>query len=116
MSDNIDIRVTPSLHPDTVKEIDGYDDETAAVLAPTMTAFSEAYEGLRKVHDAKAAADRNPTWNDAQKVVHTQDFADKVFLHIARAMDTTRANLEKGIVHLEEQLSQPVFPLKFALM
>lgn len=108
MSENIDIRVSPSLHPDTVKNIEGYDDEIAPVLAPTMTAFSEAYEGLRKVHDCREAAKRNPTWNEAQQVIHTQDMADKVFARIAKTMDSTCASLGKGIAHLEEQLSQPV--------
>ncbi|CAN7285224.1 hypothetical protein LJR251_001367 [Rhizobium rhizogenes] len=108
MSD-VDIRVSPSLHPDTVMQIDGYgDDDTVAVLAPTMTAFSEAYEGLRKIHDAKAAADRNPTWNDAQKVVVTDDYAQKQFARIAKGFDVTRANLEKGIASIEQELSKPV--------
>ena len=40
MSDNISIHVTPALHPDNVKSIDGYDADTEAVLAPTMTAWT----------------------------------------------------------------------------
>ena len=39
---NVDVRVSPGLHPDNVKQIDGYDDDTAPYLAPTMTAFSTA--------------------------------------------------------------------------
>lgn len=108
MADNIDSRVTPALHPDNVKSVEGYDAETEVVLAPTMTAFSEAYEGLRKVHDNREAAKRNPTWNEAQQVIMTQDFADKVFARVSKAMDSTRLNLEKGIAHLEQELSQPV--------
>ncbi|MQB43031.1 hypothetical protein [Rhizobium sp. ICMP 5592] len=108
MSENIDTRVSISLHPDNVTKLDGYDSETEAILAPTMTAFSEAYEGLRKVHDAKAAADRNPTWNDAQKVVVTDDYAQKQFARIAKGFDATRANLEKGIASIEQELSRPV--------
>ncbi len=37
MPDNVDARITPSLHPDNVKSIDGFDEQTAPYLAPTMT-------------------------------------------------------------------------------
>ena len=33
MSDNIDTRVTPSFHPETVQAIAEYDDDTAVVTA-----------------------------------------------------------------------------------
>jgi hypothetical protein len=104
----VDTRITPALHPGNVREIDGYDGETAVVLAPTETAFSAAYEGLRKVHDAREKARTNPTWNEAMQVIQTQELADKVFHRVARSFDTTRANLEKGIEHLEGELSRPV--------
>jgi hypothetical protein len=108
MSTEVNSLVSPSLHPDNVKALPDYDDDTAAVLAPTETAFSEAYEGLLKVHDAREKAKTNPTWNEAQQVIHTQELADKVFARVAKAMDGTRANLEKGIAHLEQELTQPV--------
>lgn len=108
MSDDIDTRITPALHPDNVKEVAGYDDDTAPVLAPTMTAFSEAYEGLRQVHNAREKAKLNPTWNESMQIIHTQDLADKVFARIAKAMDGTRGRLEQGITSLEAQLSGPV--------
>ncbi|MEZ0002919.1 hypothetical protein [Sinorhizobium fredii] len=104
----IDHRVSASLHPDNVKQINGYDDETAPVLAPTMTAFSEAYEGIRAVHNAREKAKTNPTWNEAQQIIATDDFAQKQFARIAKVMDSTRVNLEKGIEHLEKELSQPL--------
>lgn len=108
MTTDISTQITPALHPDNIKQIDGYDDETAPVLAPTMTAFDEAYQGIAAVHTAREKAKTNPTWNDALQVLHTQDLADKVFARIAKAMDGTRANLEKGITHLEQELSAPV--------
>jgi len=108
MADMVDTRVTPALHPNNVKEIEGYDDETAPVLAPTVTAFDEAYQGIAAVHTARDKAKTNPTWNEAQQILVTQEMADKVFARIAKAMDGTRANLEKGIAHLEGELSQPV--------
>lgn len=108
MSTEVSMKITPSLHPDNVKHIEGYDEDTAPVLAPTMTAFSEAYEGLRLVHTARDKARTNPTWNTEMQVIHTQDLADKVMAKITRTFDATRANLEKGIAHLEGELSKPV--------
>lgn len=108
MSTDIDHRITPALHAENVKQIDGYDEDTAAVLAPTETAFSTAYEGIRAVWDARAVADKNPGWTEEQKLLQVDNFARKHLDKITRTFDTTRANLEKGIAHLEQELSQPV--------
>lgn len=104
----IDTRVTPALHPDNVKEVEGYNDETAPVLAPTETAFSTAYEGIRAVYDARAAADKNPAWTEEAKIIQVDSFAKKHLDKITRTFDSTRTNLEKGIASIEAELSQPV--------
>lgn len=108
MSTEMDHRVSPSLHPDNVKSIEGYDDDTAPVLAPTMTAFDEAYQACAKCFDARAAAAKNPTLNEAAQVIMTQDLADKLFAKVAKGFDSTRANLERGVAHIEQELSAPV--------
>ena len=108
MTDNVDPRITPTLHPENVKNIEGYDDQTAPYLAPTMTAFSTAYEGVRAVWSAKEAAAHNPTWNEAMQIIHTDDFAQKHFAKISKSFDVTRSNLEKGIAMLEQQLAAPI--------
>lgn len=108
MSTDIDTRISPALHPQNVKEIDGYGEDTAPILGPTETAFSAAYEGIRAVHAAREAAKLNPTWNEAQQIIHTDDLARKQFASIAKTFDTTRENLVKGIAHLEKELSAPV--------
>jgi hypothetical protein len=108
MSEEIDVRVTPALHPRNVAEIDGYDDDTALVLGPVVTAFDAAYQGIGAVHTAREKAKLNPTWNEAQQVIMTQDMADKVFASVAKQMDGQRASLAKGIAHLEKELSQPI--------
>ncbi len=108
MSEGIDTRVTPSLHPDNVKEVDGYDEQTAPYVSLAETAFSEAYIGIGQVHSAREKARTNPTWTEAQQIIQTQDFADKVFSRIARQMDGAMASLGKGIAALEAQLSAPV--------
>ncbi|MFN9525753.1 MAG: hypothetical protein ACK561_25645 [Pseudomonadaceae bacterium] len=108
MTDNIDPRITPTLHPDNVKNIEGYDEQTAPYLGPTMTAFSTAYEGVRAVWSAREAAALNPTWNEAMQIIHTDDFAQKHFNKICKSFDVTRSNLEKGIAMLEQQLAVPI--------
>lgn len=105
---DVSIKVTPALHPDNVTKVEGYDSETEGVLAPTMNAFSTAYEGIRSVHDARAVADRNPGWTEEQKLVQVDNFARKHLDKITRTFDSVRTNLEKGIAHLEGELSQPV--------
>lgn len=108
MSDYIDTRVTPSLHPDNVKEIDGYDEQTAPVLAPTMTAFDTAYQAIGSVHDAREAAKTNPTWNEAQVVIETDNLARRKMDHVTRTFDAVHSNLAKGIAHIEAELTAPV--------
>ena len=108
MPDQIDSRVSPALHPTNVTQIDGYDDETAGVLQPTMTAFSEAYQRIGAVWDGRAKAENNPTWNENQVIIETDQFAQKQMAVIAKGFDTTRVNLLKGIEHLEKQLSEPI--------
>jgi hypothetical protein len=108
MADEIDTRVTPSFHPDTVRAIDAYDDDTASILAGTEAAFTEAYIGVGRVHDAREAAKTNPTWNEAQQVIQTADFADKLTLQLAKRFDSASAGLTRVIEGLERDLSQPL--------
>lgn len=108
MSDNISIHVTPALHPDNVKSIDGYDADTEAVLAPTMTAFSEAYQAVISVVAAREAAKTNPTWNEAQVVIETDNLARRKTEQVTRTFDAVRGNLVKGIAHIEAELTAPV--------
>lgn len=108
MADEIDTRVTPSFHPDTVRAIDAYDDDTASVLVGTEAAFNEAYIGVGRVHDAREAAKTNPTWNEAAALIHTADFADKLTLQLAKRFDSATAGLTRVIEGLERDLSQPI--------
>ena len=108
MSTEVSTQVTPALHPDNVKHLDGYNDETAKVLGMTETAFSTAYNGIVNVANAREKAKTNPTWNEAQQIIHTQELADKVMDAIARSFDSTRANLMKGINFLDGELNMPL--------
>lgn len=108
MSDNIDTRVSPSLHPDVLTNIDGYDDEVAPLLAQTAEAFRTAYSGLQSVHDAREAAFSDPTLTESAALLKVDDYAGPVLDRITRAFDAETARLTKAINHLQAELSQPI--------
>ncbi|MBY8821383.1 hypothetical protein [Sphingomonas colocasiae] len=108
MADEIDTRVTPSFHPETVRAIEGYDDDTASILAGAEAAFNEAYIGVGRVHDAREAGKTNPAWTADNALIETQNFADKMTLNLAKRFDSATANLGRVIAGLERDLSQPI--------
>lgn len=108
MSDNIDTRVTPSFHPDTVQALDGYDEDTASILSGVESAFTEAYLAVGRVHDAREAGKTNPAWTEANALIETQNFADKLTGNLTKKFDSATANLTRVIEGLERDLSQPL--------
>lgn len=108
MPDNIDTRITPSLHPINVRELDGYDDDTATILSSTESAFANAYQQLGKVFDASEAARSDPTLTEAAATLKAADYADRAFTGIARQFDGAAANLKVIAEGIERELSAPV--------
>ena len=108
MSEEIDTRVAPDLHPGNVKALDCYDEDTETILGPTVAAFTEAYTGIAKVHDAKEKATTNPTWNDARQLIETDAFGQKVFTQIAKRFDSAAANLKTVIGGIEREFAAPI--------
>lgn len=108
MDIKLDNRVTPSLHPLNVAKIDGYDQRTAIYVEQTERILDAAYKGIGAVWDAREAARTDPTLNEAAQIIKTDDVARKVFASVAKQFDAERANLEKGIAHIEKQLTAPV--------
>lgn len=108
MSESIDVRITPSLHPINVRELDGYDDDTATILSMTESAFANAYEQLGKVFDASEAARSDPTLTEAAATLKAADYADRAFSGIARQFDSAAANLKVIADGIERELSTPV--------
>lgn len=100
--------VPPDLHPDVIKAIDEYDEDMHPHVAPAISALSEVYEGLNSIHMARQAADKNPTWNEASKVIQTADFADKVTQRAAKRVDSVLGSMKKTIESLEGELSTPL--------
>ena len=108
MNTNIDVRVTPSLHPDTVKAIDGYDDDTAPLLASTQRAFQEAYTSVGLIYEARDKAANNPTWNESQVAIETDQYARKHLAKVCKTFDEALVGVTKGIAHIEQELTAPL--------
>lgn len=105
----VDIRITPSLHADTLKEVEGYDEElTAPILAPALEALDDAYITLGKLHDGRDAAKKNQAWTEGQQVLAVSDAAGRQQQRLAKKFDNVRVTLDKQIAHFEEALSQPL--------
>jgi len=108
MSDEMDTRTSPTLHPGIAGEIADYDDDTRPLLGQTETAVDEAFKALQSIHDAKAGPERNPTWNDAARLVavdnHATKVMNKVYASWSRAVDTLNANIAK----MDKELNAPV--------
>ncbi len=104
----IHANITPSLHPDNLKAIEHYDDHTGPYINAAVEAFSVAYEGLAAVHTARAAADKNPTLNEAGKLLMVAQFAGKQQDQIGRKFDSAMLNLTKAIKATDEMLTTPL--------
>ncbi|WP_293875808.1 hypothetical protein [Sphingomonas sp. UBA978] len=108
MSDQIDTRISPTLHPGIAGEIADYDDDTRPLLGATETVVHEAYQALQSIHDAKAGAAKNPTLNEYAQLVafdtHATKVMNKVYGSWSRTVDTLNANITK----LEGELNAPV--------
>ena len=101
-------RTSLSLHPASLKTLEGYSVDTAGYIAGTERALHEAYSGVSAVHAAMDAAKRDPTMNDAARVIKVDDMAQRTFKKLAALFDAERVRLEKGIALAEEKLSAPV--------
>lgn len=108
MSNSIDHRVTPALHPDNLVQLEGYGEDVAPFIAPVAEVFSDAYITLGKLHDAKAAAAKNQAWTEAQQVLLVSKEADKQQARLCKKFDHVHATLTKQVVHFEQQLTQPL--------
>lgn len=108
MPQQVDVRVSPSLHPETFSGLDGYNSETVKFVADALSAFNDAYVTIGKIHDARAFANRNPTWTDEQRTLIVGKEATKQQDRLCNKFDAARANIEKGAQHIEGELSRPL--------
>jgi hypothetical protein len=105
---DIDTRVSMDLHPQTVASLPDYDDDTEPELRQVVDAFQQAYDVIRKVHDARAAVEGDVDLTPAGRVLATSDVANKVMERATKAFDKAAANMRSGIENIEKQLTAPV--------
>lgn len=108
MSDEVDTRISPTLHPGIAYEIADYDDDTRPLLGATETAVSEAFEALKSIHDAKAAAATNPTLNEFAQLIAVDNHAEKRMAKVYAAWSRTTDVLNNNIAMMEKDLYAPV--------
>lgn len=108
MSDEVDVRISPTLHPGISAEIADYDDDTRPLLGATETAVSEAFNALKSVHDAKAAAATNPTLNEFAQLIAVDNHATKLMSKVYASWSRTTDVLNNNIAAMEKDLYAPV--------
>lgn len=108
MSIAVDTRVTPALHESNVAELEGYGDDTAVFVASVAETFSDTYQTLVKLHDARAAASKNQAWTEAQQILLVAKEADKQQARLCKKFDSLSASLRKHADAVDQQLSQPL--------
>jgi len=97
--------VTPSFDPAVVDHFIGTDESYTGGLRAT---FALTYDTLQKIHDARRAAEANPEWTKAARVLKVADMASKVQDRVTRAIDANASRLTVAIANLEKELSQPM--------
>jgi hypothetical protein len=95
------------LDPRVVENIDNFEDHKG-YLASAQTAFSTAFEGLKKIADARTTAQKNPAWNEWQVLLNVGAFAEKTHLQMCKAFDSAVDGLQKGIDHIDKTLAAPL--------
>ena len=108
MPDNLDIRVSPALDPETYRAIDGFTEEMAPFVGGVVSAMNDAYVTVGKLHDARKLADQNGAWNEQQKILHVGREAEKQKLRILQRFDFADRDLTATIAHTESQLMVPL--------
>jgi hypothetical protein len=108
MKDGIDIRVSPSIDPEVIKAVEGYNEETAPFVGDVINTFNDIYMTLGKVHDARELAARNPAFTPENRVLLVAKEADKHKERLFKRLDRAHDDLKARIVHTEAELSRPL--------
>lgn len=108
MSDEMDTRISPTLHPGISGEIADYDEDTRPLLGQTETAVSEAFKALQSIHNAKEGAKLNPTLNEFEQLVAVDDHAIKVMNRVYNSWSRAVDVLNNNIAAMDKELNAPV--------
>lgn len=108
MPDDIDPRISPALDAERLRLMDGYNDDTRPFVDGVVGAYSDLYQVLGKLHDARVLAEGNGAWTPEMRVLAVSRAAERererVLTRLARAERDLRAN----IAHTEGELSRPL--------
>jgi hypothetical protein len=110
MADEIDIRVSLDLDPESAMlTIADYDDDTASYAGPAKAAFTEAFNSLRAIHDAKAAVAEDPTLTEAGALLKLDDFAQKrMIAKVYPLWDAASTSLNSKVEAWEKEMTKEV--------
>lgn len=110
MSDEVDIRLSLGLDPDAaMATIADYDDDTASYVGPAKSAFTEAYNAIRAIHDCKAAVAEDPTLNEAGQLLKVDDYAQKrMIAKVYPLWDTASSSLNAKVEAWEKEMTKEV--------
>lgn len=108
MADEMDTRISPTLHPGISGEILDYDEDTRPLLGQTETAVSEAFKALQSIHNAKEGAKLNPTFNEFEQLVAVDDHAIKVMNRVYNSWSRAVDVLNNNIAAMDKELNAPV--------
>jgi len=100
-------QVSPSLHPDMVKVIKGYDVDNAS-LKPIRLLLEKTYRLLGSVYTFRESATTNPGWTHAKKIVETANYANKQKAELLPKFEELHSRLASGVREIEEKLSAPL--------
>lgn len=103
----VDTRVSASLDPGVIALIEDYDEDTRPLLGQTETALSAAFEALKGIHDAKAAAATNPTLNEYAQLIEVDNYASKRMAVVQKMWGSAVEALNNNVVAMEEKLESP---------
>lgn len=78
------------------------------LIAPLEDALAVAYQGFTKVHDARDAAEKDPTLTKEAKIVMVADLGDKVVERSFAALGKAETTIRNNIATLEKSLSEAV--------
>lgn len=108
MSDDIDVRVSPDLHPSALLGLDDVTEATAPFISSTVDAFRSAYQFIGSIHDVREAAFADPTLTEAAALLKADDYARAKLAGVTKKFDAAMTNLKNGIASLEGMLAEPV--------
>lgn len=105
----IDSRVSPALDPETARGlIKGYNDETGPYLTDVISAFTDAYDVLGRLHRAREHAEANPAWTEQQRILMVSKEAERHRERVTRRFDRAHDDLKKRMAHVEGELARPL--------